>query len=237
MEIEALGYAGFHAADIEDWVTFGTRFLGLQIVDRAQRSLSFRMDDRRQRVFVHDEVDRRPVFGWEVADDAALASLAARLERAGNAVAPMPAATAQQRRVRDGLLFEDPAGNRLEAFHGPEIASEPFRPGRCLSGFVTGPLGLGHTVLTTPDIDSDLRFYCEVLGFRISDYMSHPFRATFLHVNPRHHSLALIERKERAVHHLMSSCSTSTMSGRAMTWRCARRVASPPRSVGTPTTI
>jgi 2,3-dihydroxybiphenyl 1,2-dioxygenase len=203
MEIEALGYAGFHAPSLEDWVGFGTRFLGLQMVDQARRSLSFRMDDRKQRVFIHEDADRRPFFGWEVADVAALASLAARLERAAIAVQPMPAATAGQRHVRDGLLFEDPAGNRLEAFCGAEIASEPFRPGRTLSGFVTGPLGVGHAVLTTPDIESDLRFYHEVLGFRISDYLSHPFRATFLHVNPRHHSLALIERGARGVHHLM----------------------------------
>ncbi len=203
MEIEALGYAGFYAPTLEDWVGFGTRFLGLQMVDQARQGLSFRMDDRKQRVFIHAEADRRPFFGWEVADEAALSSLGARLERTGIVVQRMPAATAQQRYVRDGILFEDPAGNRLEAFYGAEIAIDPFRPGRTLSGFVTGPLGVGHAVLTTPDIDSDLRFYREVLGFRTSDYISHPFRAMFLHVNARHHSLALIERNVRAVHHLM----------------------------------
>ena len=36
-------------------------------------------------------------------------------------------------------------------------------------------------------------FYCDILGFKLSDYFLHPFPAYFLHVNTRHHSLALVE--------------------------------------------
>ncbi len=203
MEIEALGYVGFHAGSLEDWATFGTRFLGMQLVDETRRSLSFRMDDRKQRVVIHAGEDRRPFFGWEVADAAALAALAARLEQAGVRVERLSSSLAGQRQVREALAFEDPAGNRLEAFHGAELAAEAFRPGRSLSGFLTGPLGVGHIVLNTPDIDADLHFYRDVLGFRVSDYLSHPFRAMFFHVNARHHSLALIEHATPRVHHLM----------------------------------
>jgi hypothetical protein len=42
-----------------------------------------------------------------------------------------------------------------------------------------------------------------VLGFRLSDYIEKPFRAYFFHVNPRHHSLALIETGKNGMHHLM----------------------------------
>jgi hypothetical protein len=41
------------------------------------------------------------------------------------------------------------------------------------------------------------------LGFRLTDYYSHPFEARFLHVNPRHHSLAFIKTGKTAVHHIM----------------------------------
>ncbi len=203
MEIEALGYVGFHTASLEDWTGFGTRFLGLQLVDRTAGALSFRMDDRKQRVVIHDGADRRPFFGWEVADETALTALGARLERGGVGFRRMPLALAQQRHVSGGLLFEDPAGNRLEAFFGPEIASEAFQPGRTLSGFMTGSLGVGHAVLTTGDLDADLAFYRDLLGFKVSDHFSHPFRAIFLHINARHHSLALIEGRQTGVHHLM----------------------------------
>ena len=49
---------------------------------------------------------------------------------------------ADQRFVSDLISFADPFGNRLEAFHGAQIADEPFRPGRSISGFRTGPLGM-----------------------------------------------------------------------------------------------
>src|SRR6201995_5304551 len=76
-------------------------------------------------------------------------------------------------------------------------------PGRSMSGFRTGPLGLGHAVLTVENIDPMMAFYTRVLGFGLSDYIEKPFRAYFFHVNPRHHSLALIETGKAGMHHLM----------------------------------
>ena len=99
--------------------------------------------------------------------------------------------------------FEDPAGNVLEAFHGPEIAPDPFRPGRAISGFRTGPLGMGHVVMNVERIDRVLPFYQDLLGFRLSDYTLRPFKAYFLHLNPRHHSFAMIETGHNSVHHMM----------------------------------
>jgi hypothetical protein len=48
-----------------------------------------------------------------------------------------------------------------------------------------------------------MAFYVDVLGFGLSDYIEKPFRAYFFHVNPRHHSLALIETGRNGMHHLM----------------------------------
>ena len=48
-----------------------------------------------------------------------------------------------------------------------------------------------------------MTFYREALGFRLTDYYSHPFTAYFLHLNPRHHSLAFVQSGKNAVHHLM----------------------------------
>src|SRR5215813_1615464 len=107
------------------------------------------------------------------------------------------------RRVKDLIIFHDPVGNRLEIFHGAETTTEPFRPGRSISGFRTGPLGLGHVVLHVQNVDDIMPFYRDVLGFRLSDYYFHPFTAFFLHINPRHHSIAFIQTGRNAVHHMM----------------------------------
>jgi len=202
--IQALGYAGFGSTALDDWRQFGTGLVGLQAVERGNSLLAFRMDDRKQRIVIDRALpEGTRFFGWEVADAAELDELAARLEKADIDVTVEPQALADARRVRALISFRDPAGNRLEAFHGAEIAEEPFLPGRTVSGFRTGPLGLGHAVLTVERIDPMMAFYVDMLGFGLSDYIEKPFRAYFFHVNARHHSLALIETGKNGMHHLM----------------------------------
>jgi 2,3-dihydroxybiphenyl 1,2-dioxygenase len=202
--LKALGYAGFGSDHLEDWRQFGTHLVGLQAVERGNSQLSFRMDDRKQRIVIDRAMgDGARFFGWEVADAPALDALGARLEAAGIAVTAEPKELADARRVRALISFRDPAGNRLEAFYGAEIDETPFKPGRSISGFRTGPLGLGHVVLTVENIDAVMPFYVDVLGFGLSDYIEKPFRAYFFHINPRHHSLALIETGKNGMHHLM----------------------------------
>jgi 2,3-dihydroxybiphenyl 1,2-dioxygenase len=202
--LQALGYVGFGSAALDDWRQFGTRLVGLQAVERSASLLAFRMDDRKQRIMVDRSLpEGQRFFGWEVADAATLDALAAKLEKAGIAVTAEPVSLADARRVARLISFHDPAGNRLEVFYGAEIDNAPFRPGRSISGFRTGPLGLGHAVLTVERIDSVMSFYMDLLGFGLSDYMDKPFRAYFFHINARHHSLALIETGTNGMHHLM----------------------------------
>ncbi len=204
MPLQALGYVGFGSAALDDWRQFGTSLVGLQAVERSPTLLAFRMDDRKQRILVDRSMkeDER-FFGWELRDADALDELAAHLDRLDIKITAEPQALADNRRVRGLISFKDPAGNRLEAFYGPEIDDTPFSPGRSISGFRTGPLGLGHAVLTVKDIEAVMPFYTDVLGFRLSDYMQKPFRAYFFHINARHHSLALLETGRSGMHHLM----------------------------------
>jgi 2,3-dihydroxybiphenyl 1,2-dioxygenase len=203
MAVQALGYLGISTQNIDEWSEFATRQVGLQLVDRTASSRAFRMDDRRQRIIVDRErPDSERFFGWEVADASSLDALAGKLEAAGVAVRREPASLADQRFVRDLISFRDPAGNRLEAFYGPSLADTPFAPGRSISGFRTGAEGMGHVVLMVADFEAALAFYQDLLGFRISDYMRAP-KICFLHVNARHHSLALFERSRQGMHHLL----------------------------------
>jgi 2,3-dihydroxybiphenyl 1,2-dioxygenase len=224
MGIQALGYLGVGSAKLDDWAAFATSWVGMQPVDRGAGQRAFRMDDRRQRLIVDGSVpEGTQFFGWEVADAAALDALAAKLEKAGVAVKRAPAALADQRLVSGLISFADPAGNRLEAFHGAMVTDEPFRPGREHSGFRTGPQGMGHLLMMAPDIDASLKFYCDVLGFRISDYMRGPVPAYFLHVNPRHHSLALVGAPHKGLHHLMVEMYAFDDLGRAYDIALAQR--------------
>ena len=176
--------------------------VGEQLHGRAKRPILHK-DYRRQRIIVdRARPDCERFFGWEVGDAQSLDELAGKLETAGVAVRREPASLADQRFVRGLISFRDPAGNRLEAFYGPSLAETLFSPGRSISGFRTGAEGLGHVVLMVPDFEAALAFYRDLLGFQISDYMRTP-KICFLHVNTRHHSLALFENPRQGMHHLL----------------------------------
>jgi 2,3-dihydroxybiphenyl 1,2-dioxygenase len=202
--VTALGYIGIQSARLDDWETYATRLLGMQNVDRGGAVRAFRMDDRKQRLVVTgDEGEGLGFLGWEVNDEAALESQAARLDAHGVGVKRAPRALADERRVAELIRFEDPAGNQLEVFCGPAIADDPFHPGRPISGFRTGPLGMGHAVLNVEDVEPLLPFYCDLLGFRVSDYGLKPYKLYFFHINGRHHSFAMVGSGKRGMHHFM----------------------------------
>ena len=204
MSLQTLGYIGLRTKNLEDWTAYASRFLGMQLVDKSRGTASFRMDDRKQRLVVNETGDEAPgFFGFEVADAAALDALAANLERHKVPFARGSRALADERKVRDLIVFSDPAGNRLEVFHGAETTTDPFKPGRAISGFRTGPLGMGHAVLHCEKIGDVVPFYVDILGFKLSDYFLKPFAAYFFHLNPRHHSVAFIESGKTGIHHLM----------------------------------
>lgn len=214
--LRSLGYIGITAARTDDWADFATGLLGMEIAERGRSSFNLRTDSRAARLFVeagaHDNVS---AMGWEVADADALARLAARLSDAGHDVAPGSPELAAARQVTALIVAHDPVGNRLEFFHGAAESPAPFAPGRAISGFRTGALGLGHIVLTTRSIDALMPFYCDLLGFGLSDYALKPFKAYFFHLNSRHHSFAMVETGTEGFHHLMVELNSLDDVGQA----------------------
>jgi 2,3-dihydroxybiphenyl 1,2-dioxygenase len=203
MALKALAYVGLQVARLDEWRSFCTDVVGLQLGETGAGRASFRMDERASRLQLEQgSRDGQLAIGWEVEDAAALAAFCDRLDRGGIAWEPGSRALAQQRAVRDLICLRDPSGHAVEVCHGAALADSPFRPGRCLSGFRTGALGLGHAVLTVADFTAARAFY-ETLGFRCTDYITRPFPAWFFHLNARHHSLALIGTGRDGVHHLM----------------------------------
>ncbi|KQX18177.1 biphenyl 2,3-dioxygenase [Sphingomonas sp. Root50] len=202
--LQSLGYMGVETCRADEWASFATDLLGMQIADRGDRGFTLRTDARAARLLVDSGTQERVAFiGWEVTDAGALAALAVRLSDAGHAVAPGPADLIERRQVADLLIAHDPLGNRLEFFHGAAEGATAFVPGRAISGFRTGPLGLGHVVLTARSVEAVIPFYTDLLGFRLSDYALRPFPAWFFHLNSRHHSFAVIGTGVDGFHHLM----------------------------------
>jgi 2,3-dihydroxybiphenyl 1,2-dioxygenase len=203
-DIASLGYMLVNSDELESWRSFAGSGLGMQEVDSSTKSLAFRMDDFSQRLMI-TKSSKGPLYtiGWQAASALALDRIADRLQKAGVEVVSGQSTLAEQRMVKDLIVFDDPAGNRIEIFHDPTLVNTPFESGRTHSGFRTGSLGLGHVVLITPNVKEMKNFYDKLLGFRLSDYMYNPFHAYFFHINKRHHSLAVIENEQSGIHHLM----------------------------------
>ena len=52
MAINALSYIGVNSSKLKDWAEYSQKYLGMQLVDRGNGNLSFRMDDQKQRLTV-----------------------------------------------------------------------------------------------------------------------------------------------------------------------------------------
>ncbi|HZZ95785.1 MAG TPA: VOC family protein [Jatrophihabitantaceae bacterium] len=205
MTVRSLGYLRIEATDMAAWREYGLKILGMvEGSGTIDGALYLRMDDFPARlVIVPGESDRLAASGWETATAAELQDVRDRLDAAG---VPYKEGTTEEladRKVVELISFDDPSGNTLEAFHGVALQHR-----RVVSPyghtFVTGEQGLGHVVLSTKDDEAALRFYRDVLGFRLRDSMRLPPQMVgrpaegapawlrFFGCNPRHHSLAFL---------------------------------------------
>ena len=205
--IHSLGYVTVQTTDLAKWEDFGTQMVGMainpQLPQGAENSLLLKMDDRPYRIVVEkSDRDAYGVSGWECNNPDSFAATVKSLRDAGTEVVQGTAAEIAARQVQDLVKFSDPSGNRHELVWGFISNFGRFISPVGVSGFVTGDMGMGHTVLPAANFDATVKFYTEVLGFGLSDLMKLRFtpdpaepekRLYFLHCNKRHHSLALME--------------------------------------------
>jgi 2,3-dihydroxybiphenyl 1,2-dioxygenase len=199
--VTALGYIRLKAPDLAAWRQYATGVLGLQIGEKASDTandgiLYLKQDDRSYRLAIEPAEGASDgsgtTFGWEVSNGEALDDVAARLDDAGIDIKEASSEYAQSRMAIGMFLCDDPAGNQCEIFYGPSSDKEEFVSPTSVR-FTTEDMGLGHAFVMVPDGKSFQDFY-SLLGFRVSDYISMgPAAATFLHCNPRHHTLAFVE--------------------------------------------
>lgn len=218
MAITSLAYVGVQSPEYKEWEDFAPAVLGMQLADPGPDGTQFlKMDDRHHRIAVHPgERNRLDYLGWEVATEDDFEQTVEQLRRAGVEPEPLTDQELESRRCRRVVHFLDPAGIRHEIAYAQLMQPDSFHPPRRLSGFVTAGQGLGHAVLMVPDTDSAISFYRSALGFKLSDVVDTFLQLSFLHCNPRHHSLALASIPAvRGLHHIMVQLDNLDDVGRA----------------------
>ena len=209
--VHSLGYFLFEVSDLDAWDHFLTQVIGVERGEALGEELvPYRTDDRAARILLRSgPADDLIALGFEVADEHALAKVVADVRGAGHAVQPAAGGEARARGVADFATTFEPGGVALELFYGPLVAETPLRRDLVRAGFVTGDQGVGHLALRANDVARTRAYFEEVLSFALSDHIrctlpgDFQVDVTFLHVNPRHHTVALGSGLPKHLHHFM----------------------------------
>jgi len=150
-------------------------------------------------------------IGWQLHDEPALQLLLKRLRSARIEVREVRGDEAAARGAERLWVFDGPKRLRFELFTQPLLGAAPSLRA---SGFVTGPMGLGHFAMTTREPEAVLGFFRQMFDARLSDTIEDKLNGvtlelTFLRVNERHHTMALAATRGKrmnplrtGIHHL-----------------------------------
>lgn len=225
IDIRGLSYFVSQIENLSQWQRYAEDVLGMQVQPAPGGGLYVKMDERPFRMLVVEgDSPRYLASGWELASEQAFNQALAHLESCGVRWQVGTAEAIEQRGVQALVTVTDPSGNQHELSWGHRSDCLPFVSPQGVPRFITGDMGLGHTVLPAPDFEATLAFAKDVLGFGLSDIFNFrpdpaapPVRIHFLHCrNARHHSLALAEYPvPSGCVHVMVEVDSMTEVGRA----------------------
>ncbi len=109
--------------------------------------------------------------------------------------------------VSRSLVFTDAEGTEIELISGWN-ASPATEPGRGIAAN-----RLGHIAMYTADPLRTSKFYSEVLGFRVSDWIEQSF--VFMRCGADHHSLNFVQGEGRRMNHVAFELRDSSHMHRA----------------------
>ena len=234
IDIRGLAYFVTEIEQLEQWQRYAEDVLGMMTAPAPGGGLYVKMDERPFRILVREGAQARYyASGWEVANEAAFKDALVTLEKAGVGFELADAEVCRQRGMQAIALVTDLSGNRHELGWGHLSDCQPFVSPQGVPRFVTGDMGMGHTVLPSPNFDASVAFFRDVLGFGLSDIFNFrpdpngpAIRIHFLHCNnARHHSLAIAEYPvPSGCVHVMVEVDSMTEVGRAHDRMTARQV-------------
>lgn len=221
-----LAYVQLEVSDLGEWRRFARDVLACEVVNGSDSDNEWlRIDDRPWRV----HLSRGPkndlaAIGLEVDCREDFDEIESRLRAAGHEVRSGNAAECEKRGVHAMLLFKDPAGLAVELSYGSLMRPQsPCHTPLAHGGFVTGNQGLGHLMLVVENFAEVHKFYCDMLGFVTSDYVSTKDYGgqkgdfIFMRCNERHHTVAVgFLPIGRTLGHLMLQVKEFDDVGRAL---------------------
>ena len=218
IRVRKIAHASYEMPDIEKQLEYYIEILGLSLVERAKDAAYLASTVDHHSVVLRKSDQARCVrIGFQIGPDDDLGDFEKQVQSKG--------IKTQRRKdpeptISEAVTFEDPKGTIMEVFKRGEFSGQRFQT----KGVV--PHKLGHVAFHVAEVKKVTDFYCDVLGFRVSDWMGDFF--SFLRCGPDHHTINLMETgTNRHFHtafelrdwgHLQTACDYLSLNGYKLLW-------------------
>jgi catechol 2,3-dioxygenase-like lactoylglutathione lyase family enzyme len=215
--VRRIAHASFETPDLERLTDYYVNVIGFQVTAKEKDAVYLASVLDHSVVLRKGSTARCTRIAFQIAPDCDLAAF--EKEISGHGIK-----TARKSNPEPGIpelvSFEDPKGTVLEVFReaAPAKTSGPSKG--------IAPFKLGHVAFNVIDVKKITSFYCDVLGFRVSDWFADFF--SFLRCGPDHHTINLLDSKQvkmnhiafelRDWSHLQSACDFLATNKYTLTW-------------------
>jgi catechol 2,3-dioxygenase-like lactoylglutathione lyase family enzyme len=206
--VRRLGHATLTTPDLDRQVAYYTEVVGLTLLDHDKNRAILASKQGLEAIALEPGAPNAlSKLSFQVAPGSDLGELARALAKHG--------VKAERRHgispgVAEAVAFTDPKGTLIEIFSEYVFAKEDGRQAGVM------PLKLGHVAYRVPDVQQVVKFYTEVLGFRVSDWHGDTF--AFLRCGPDHHTVNFVFDEVPQLHHIAFEVKDWAEIQRACEW-------------------
>lgn len=217
--VKKIAYAAYEMPDVEKQTEYYTEIMGLTVTGKEKDAVYLASTVDHHSVVLRKGGDRARCvrLGFQLAPDDDLNDFDRQVQGHGIKTErkkdPEPS-------ISEAVTFADPKGTVMEVFKRDAFAGQRYPT----KGVV--PHKLGHVAFFVKDAKQVTKFYCDVLGFRVSDWMGDFF--SFLRCGPDHHTINLMTADEdRHFHtafelrdwsHMQTACDYLSLNGYKLLW-------------------
>jgi catechol-2,3-dioxygenase len=190
IQVRRLGHATLSTADLEKQATYYTDVLGLRLAERTKDRAILVSKQGFEVIELVNGAPGQPIFSFQITPGTDLNDVVKELVTLGiksekrSDISPS---------VAEAVTFTDPNGIPIDVYAEYKVY-ERAQPANF------NILKLGHAGYHVLDMQQAVKFYSEVLGFRVSDWRGDFF--VFLRCNTDHHALNFVTGDSPRLHHL-----------------------------------
>ena len=192
IQVRRLGHATLVTPDLERAIEYYTEVIGLKVVGKDRNSATLATQVGMEAIALERGGEANLArLAFQVAPGTDLADCMKRLSEHGihadrrSSISPG---------VDDAITFQDNKGTQIDLYAEYRFPSSDGKP----IGIM--PLKLGHVAYRCVDVIPVMKFYMEILGFRLSDIRGNFF--CFLRCNSDHHTVNFVNDPVEKLHHI-----------------------------------